>query len=134
VAEIDEKVMEFVKETLEKSPKINLDELFERAKGISAGVAGLTKRQFNARYPLQVKRRLAQATRPKRTGRKKSPTRGSSRRTSASKAEASRDAIRQVLLRFATDLAGADERKDLVKVLAGVDGYVDEVFKGLGRV
>jgi hypothetical protein len=134
VAEIDEKVMEFVKETLDKSPRINLDELFERAKGVSASVAELTKRQFNARYPLQVKRRLAQAAWPKGSGQKKSAaSAGRSRRAWAARAEASRGAIRQVFLRFATDLAGAEETKDLVKVLAGVDRYVDDVFKEMGK-
>jgi len=134
VAEINEKVMEFVKETLDKSPKINLDELFERAKELSDDVAELSKRQFNARYPLQVKRRLAQATRGK--GSKRKTTAAAKRRSrsaAAAKAEASRAAIRQVLLRFAADLAGAEERKDLVKVLAGVDRYVDEVFKGMEK-
>lgn len=134
MAEINEKVMEFVKETLDKSPKINLDELFERAKELSDDVAELSKRQFNARYPLQVKRRLAQATRGK--GSKRKTTAAAKRRSrsaAAAKAEASRAAIRQVLLRFAADLAGAEERKDLVKVLAGVDRYVDEVFKGMEK-
>jgi hypothetical protein len=134
VAEINEKVMEFVKETLDKSPKINLDELFERAKELSDDVAELSKRQFNARYPLQVKRRLAQATPGK--GSKRKTTAAAKRRSrsaAAAKAEASKAAIRQVLLRFAADLAGAEERKDLVKVLAGVDRYVDEVFKGMEK-
>lgn len=130
MAEINEKVMEFVKETLDKSPKINLDELFERAKELSDDVAELSKRQFNARYPLQVKRRLAQATRGKGSGRKKAARR---RGAAAAKAEAARAATRQVLLRFAADLAGAEERKDLVKVLAGVDRYVDEVLKGMEK-
>lgn len=134
MAEINEKVMEFVKETLDKSPKINLDELFERAKELSDDVAELSKRQFNARYPLQVKRRLAQATRGKGSGRKTSAAaRRRSRGVAAAKAEASRVAIRQVLLRFAADLAGAEERKDLVKVLADVDRYVDEVLKGMEK-
>jgi hypothetical protein len=134
MAEINEKVMEFVKETLDKSPKINLDELFERAKELSDDVAELSKRQFNARYPLQVKRRLAQATRGKGSGRKTTAAaRRRSRGVAAAKAEAARAATRQVLLRFAADLAGAEERKDLVKVLAGVDRYVDEVLKGLEK-
>jgi hypothetical protein len=134
MAEINEKVMEFVKEALDKRPKISLDELFERAKELSDDVAELSKRQFNARYPLQVKRRLAQATRGKGSGRKRTAAaKRRSRSAAAAKAEASRAAIRQVLLRFAADLAGAEERKDLVKVLGDVDRYVDEVFKGMEK-
>jgi hypothetical protein len=41
--------------------------------------------------------------------------------------------VRQVFLDFATDLAAAEDRKDLVKVLAAVDGYVDEVLKSLAK-
>ena len=132
MAKTDEKVMAFVRETLDKSPKIKLDELFDRAREVSAGVAELGKREFNARYPLQVKRRLALASRPKGSGRKGAAGGSRSRRAAAAKAEASRMAVREVFLRFATDLAGAEERKDLVKVVAGVDRYVDDVLKGVG--
>lgn len=132
MAKTDEKVMAFVRETLDRSPRIKLDELFDRAKEMSAGVAELGKREFNARYPLQVKRRLALASRPEGSGKKRSSGSSRSRRAAAAKGDASRMAVREVLLRFATDLAGAEERKDLVKVLAGVDRYVDDVLKGVG--
>jgi hypothetical protein len=132
VAKTDENVMAFVRETLEKSPKIKLDELFERAKEVSTSVAELGKREFNARYPLQVKRRLALASQSRGSLRKRAAGGSRSRRAAAAKAEASRMAVREVLLRFATDLAGAEERKDLVKVLAGVDHYVDDILKGVG--
>jgi hypothetical protein len=132
VAKTDEKVMAFVRETLDKSPRIKLEELFERAKEVSTGVAELGKREFNARYPLQVKRRLALASRPKGSGKKRAAGGPRSRRAAAAKAEASRIAVREVLVRFATDLAGAEERKELVKVLANVDRYVDDVLKGVG--
>jgi hypothetical protein len=38
-----------------------------------------------------------------------------------------------VFLQFAIDIAAAEERKDLVKVLAGVDHYVDQVLKGVAK-
>ncbi len=41
--------------------------------------------------------------------------------------------VRQVFLQFATDIAAAEERKDLVKVLAGVDQYVDQVLEGVAE-
>jgi hypothetical protein len=37
-----------------------------------------------------------------------------------------------MLLRFASDLAGADDRKDVVRVVASVDRYADEVLKITG--
>lgn len=133
MAEIEEKVMRFVEEALKKSPKIPLDELFERAKKVSASVAKLNKRQFNARYPLQVKRRRAQAERSAEAA----PTTASPRPRRAQRrtrdAAASRDAVRQVLLRFATDVVAAEDRKDLVKVLADVDRYVEQVLKGAAK-
>ena len=126
--------MKFVEDTLKKAPKIELDELFQKAKKVSASIGRLSKRQFNARYPLQVKRRAAQANRPPAQARK--PTvRGRARSPKAVSAttDGSRDHVRKILLQFATDIAGAEERKDLVKVLAGVDRYVDQVLKGVAK-
>lgn len=134
MAEVEEKVMKFVEEALKKSPKVQLDELFEQAKKISASVGRLTKRQFNARYPLQVKRRRAQASRGGAPPKKAAPSRRPRpRRAKELDLAGSRDEVRRILLQFATDIAAADERKDLVKVLAGVDSYVDRVLKGVAK-
>jgi hypothetical protein len=134
VADVEEKVMKFVEDTLKKRPKIQLDELFEQAKKVSASVGRLTKRQFNARYPLQVKRRRAQASRKGTTPRRRKP-RAPTRSAEARQpdAAASRDEVRRILLQFAMEIVAADERKDLVKVLAGVDLVVDRVFKGVTK-
>lgn len=129
--------MQFVEDTLKKSPGMGLEELFEKAKEVSASIGELDKRQFNARYPLQVKRRAALASRPRaKAGRRTAGSRGKgARRASTGKtkspSDASRDSVRNVLLQFAMDIAGAQERKDLVKVLANVDRYVDRVLKDL---
>jgi hypothetical protein len=134
MAEVDEKVMKFVEETLKKSPDLALEEIFQRAKSVSPSVAELSKRQFNARYPLQVKRRKAQAAKPKRsTGKRAAALRTRTQRTRKGPARDPRDNVRKVFLRFATDIAAAEERKDLVKVVAGVDWYVDQVLKGLTK-
>ena len=136
MAEVDEKVMTFVEETLKTKPKIQLEELFEKAKGVSDSIRDLSKRQFNARYPLQVKRRRSQASKsnaPRRKGgggsrRAKRDARG--RRGS----NGPRESVRQVFLQFATDITGAEDRRDLVRVLASVDAYVDQVLKGVARL
>lgn len=129
MADIDEKVLAAVEEALAKNPEATVDELFDLAKGVNRAVGSLTKRQFHARYPLQVKRKLAPAKPRKSRGR-------TSRRT-ATRARAgaapSRDGVRAILLRFASDLAAAEARKDLVKVVAGVDRYVDEILEAAGR-
>jgi len=135
VAEIDEKVMKFVEKTLEESPDIQLEELFEKASSVGEGIKDLSKRQFNARYPLQVKRRRSQALRssasPVRKKKAAPKPRISSRGIRVSAGP--RESVRQVFLQFATDLTGAEERKDLVRVLADVDNYVDQVLKGVAK-
>lgn len=142
MAKTDEKVMAQVEAELDKNPDASLDELFAKAKEVSSGVGKLTRRQFNARYPLQVKRRKqreasgtkrpARKTRGRRTARKPSET-AAAAAPAAPSADVNRDAVRDSFLKFATELAAADSRKDVVKVLAGVDKYVDQVVKATGR-
>lgn len=122
----DDKVFAAVEAALKKNPAASVDELFDLAKGMSAAVGKLTKRQFHARYPLQVKRRMS----PSRAGKKpraKAAKRGG-RRAQPSNGSA-REAVRATFLKFASDLAGAEARKDVVKVVASVDRYVDDVLK-----
>jgi hypothetical protein len=132
VPDVDEKVMSFVESVLDEDPDIQLQDLFERTKEFKGGIAELSKRQFNARYPLQVKRRRALAAR-KAQGERPRKARVTEKDASvvAIHLDASRGAVRQVLLRFAMDLAAAEERKELVKVLADVDRYVDHILEGL---
>lgn len=145
-SETDEKVMAMVAEELKKNPDISVDELQKKASSINKGVSSLTARQFHARYPLQIKRRKAAGSRPAKSAPKarKPAARASkpARRKAVKAVEAApaaaaaavdREAVRQAFLRFATDLAAAEARKDLVKVLAGVDKYVDQVSKAAGR-
>jgi hypothetical protein len=131
VAKVDDKVMAAVEAALKKNPQASVDELFELAKGVNSGVGRLSKRQFHARYPLQVKRRSGGA-KPKKAGRKKAGARRP--RTQQSDAMPTRETVRGIFLRFASDLAGAEARKDVVKVVAGVDRYVDEVLKATASV
>lgn len=126
MADVNPKVMEMVANELKKNPDLSNAELLERATKIDPGVAELSARQFNARYPLQVKRAL----RPrKRTTRKpgKAQPRGRGGRVAA--ANGDRDRIRGVLLDLARDVANAQGKGDVVDVIAGIDGYVDRVVK-----
>jgi hypothetical protein len=138
--EIDEKVMSFVEGVLKKKPDIELEELFEATKKFKPSIGSLSRRQFNARYPLQVKRRRALAERGvaergKRSRKKKTPGAASEKppKPPVPSDAYPKDAIRQILLQFATDIAAAEERKDLVKVLASVDKYVDDIFRSVPR-
>ena len=130
--EVDARVMTFVEGVLKKNPGIQLEELFAQTRKAYRSIGKLSRRQFNARYPLQVKRRAALAHKGKGGGKAKAQrTRRGTRRRSSPVSGEPRDVVRHVLLRFATDIAAAEERKDLVKVLADVDGYVDDVMRGV---
>ncbi len=124
MAKNEEKVMEFVKSELKKNPNASTTELFEKAKKVDSGVTQLSLRQFNARFPLQIKRKESLA---KGGGRRRS-----SRRTRRSSRER-RENMRGLLMRFASDLSAAEERKDLVQMLAKIDDYVDDAMKIAGR-
>lgn len=117
----NDKVMQFVEKELKKNPNIQTSDLHEKARSVDASVGKLSLRQFNARYPLQVKRKQGLA-RPGRKGR------GAARRGRGG-AAGNREAMRRVLLGFAADLSAAEARKDLVKLLADVDRYVDQALK-----
>ena len=120
-----DKVMEFVQKELQKDPDVATSDLYEKAKKVDSGVGKLSLRQFNARFPLQVKRQKGAGTRRRR--RKK----GAPRRKAAP--GRGRHGVRDVFLRLAEDLTGAEERKDFVRVLAGVDRYVDDAMKAAGK-
>lgn len=131
MAKTDERVMKMVEQELAKNPDVSVEQLFEKAKGVNSGVARMNRRQFHARYPLQVKRRKGGVRKRKAgasKGRKREVTRG--RTTAARGTDRSRDAVRQVFLRFAQDVASAAESpKDLVKLIVNVDRYVDDAVR-----
>jgi hypothetical protein len=165
--------MQLVEDELKIDPGMKSSELFEKAKAVFPGVDKLTLRQFHARYPLQIKRRIAMegtgtskkpsggtkrgkaraggrkaatekapstaAKRATRKAAKKATKKAATKRGRAASPAAAavsapsegRDQVRQVLLRFAGDLSAADERKDVVKVLTGIDGYVNDVMQAV---
>jgi hypothetical protein len=119
MATANKKVMSMVEEELRQDPSIATSELFEKALEIDKSIGDLSPRQFNALYPLQVKRRLA-PRRPRGTG-----TRGR-RRT------ADRAAVRNALLHFAMDIAAAEDTADVIEVIGNVDEYVEKVIAAAG--
>jgi hypothetical protein len=157
VADTNDKVMALVTAELQKNPAATTEELQNAAKKKFPSAGKLSKRQFNARYALQIKRKLPAAKRTaatkapaKKAPARKATTRKAPSRATATKAArraaaavaaatsrratpaasgADRDAIRQQFLRFASDITAAEGRNDLVKVLANVDKYVDAVVK-----
>jgi len=125
----EDKVMRLVEELLEKTPDMPVDQLYEHARKASSKIGELNLRQFNARYPLQIKLRQARA---KDSSAKGGRPRAASPRRRRVQTEG-RDQVREILLNFAVTLVGADERKDVVQVLAGVDQVVDRIIQATGR-
>jgi hypothetical protein len=132
MAKTEAEIMQFVEGELSREPGVQTTELFQRVKKFEPELGALSLRQFNARFPLQIKRRQLMSS-PGRPRKARART-GTAARTGSRKASQDRrDALREIFLRFATDLAGAEERKDVVRVLAQVDQYVDESLKAVGR-
>jgi anti-sigma factor RsiW len=116
MAVLNERVMNMVRDEIQKHPEVTSQELFEKAKKLDRGMRSLSARQFNATYPLQVRRTMA----PRRRR-----ARGTTARTSAGK-----DRVRSVLLEFARAVAGAQDRGALVEVVGNLDEWVDRVAGG----
>jgi hypothetical protein len=127
MAEVNAKVMEMIEAEIKKNPKVSNKELFEKATALDKSVGKLSARQFNARYPLQVKRAMTpkkpRAQRPAR-GRKARAAQGG-----AATGGKGRDRIRNVLLELARDVANAQDRGGLIDVVVGIDRYVERVVK-----
>ncbi len=128
MVQVDEGVFSAVEAELKKNPKASVDELMEIAKGVSPAIGKLSKRQFHARYPLQVKRKMS----PSKPGRPRTRKAAGRKRSTRGRGNGGRDAVRAVFLDFASDLAAAEARKDVVRVVASVDKYVDDVLKATG--
>ncbi len=121
-----DEVMEFVRRELEANPDIETSALFEKAKAFDAGVKQLSLRQFNATFPLQIKRRR---TLDRGEGRRRSARQGGARSRSRAASHRRHEAMRDVLLQFARDLTAAEGRKELVELLGRVDDYVDRALE-----
>lgn len=161
MADTNERVMAMVQEELAKNPSASASDLQEKATKIDASMGELTTRQFHARYPLQVKRAKAIAAGRPAGGRKKGaakkrgkpgrpPAKKRGRKakraaTSTAPASAAKQAgpaagrrgkgtesVKDVLVDFAGQLAGADTATDLVRVMGDLDTWAERVSKAAG--
>lgn len=111
-------VMEMVKEELRQNPVVSNQVLKGKAEAIDDEIENLSARQFNARYPLQVKRRMSSAR----------ETQGTEEGATAESA-AFRKELRETLVAFARDVSGAEDRGAVIDVLTNVDEYVDRIME-----
>ncbi len=126
-----ERVMEFVERELKKNPEIGSSDLFKKAKKVSRTVSGMTIRQFHAKYPLQVKRRLAPQEVPEAEGQAWETAEA----CPSSDDESSHGQPRghpsdPAQLREGSSVA--DSQSATIEVLASLDKYVDRVVKAAG--
>ena len=125
-------VMEYVERMLEVNPGITNADLFAGAREIDPSVGQLTGRQFHARYPLQVKARLARAAAPeaKTPPEPEVPTAEETAAADAPPVEAGDPvAVRRLLLDLAKELARAESKAEVIEVMARLDEYVAEIMK-----
>lgn len=146
-----DRVMAMVEKELAANPNISNDELRAKAERLDASIVPLSARAFNARYPLQVKRRgkprsrsgkkrggksaagaRKNAARASRDGGRKAGAarggKGGRRRAARSGGTDERDRVRAVLLDLARDLTAADGAAGIVDVIGSVDDYVDRIL------
>ncbi len=139
---VNEQVLEMVELELQRDADATTSDLFELAQRMAPELKELSVRQFHAYYPLRVTREKAKergGSRKRRTRKKRSDAgtrRSSSAQSTQSKTRedsaATREAIRNELMTFAQDLSAAtSDPAKLVRVLAGVDRYVDRVLKAI---
>lgn len=133
MAERIQTVMDMVEQKLDQNPDISTEDLFTQAKKLEPAIGKLDIRQFNARYPLQVKRKRAGVTRSRRASGADSPAKSSRRRWGAAATSAIRDAVRATMLEFARELADAETKTDVVTVISNVDSHVERIMAATGR-
>ncbi|MCY3548346.1 MAG: hypothetical protein OXH49_15845 [Gemmatimonadetes bacterium] len=125
-------VMEYVERTLEANPGIANADLFAGAREIDPSVGQLTGRQFHARFPLQVKARLARAAAPeaKTPPEPEVPTAEETAAADAPPVETGDPvAVRRLLLDLAKELASAESKAEVIELMARLDEYVAEIMK-----
>ncbi len=125
-------VMEFVARTLEADPGISNADLFAGAREIDPSVADLSARQFHAKYPLQVKARLARdaAADPEAPPEPDAPPAEETAGADApSTGTGDPAAVRRLLLDLAKEIANAESQAETIGVMARLDDYVAEIMK-----
>jgi hypothetical protein len=155
VPERNDAVIQRVRELLEKYPTLKSKQLLDMAVRMDPALHELSPRSFHARYVLPIRRERARAegrTRPHAdAGRKQASKRGSGKRAAQNRQDGAspneiaaasprrkRSApgdgeharVREILLRFTRDVAGAETRSDLVDLVGGIDSVVREILAG----
>lgn len=120
--EKQEEILDMVRRQLRRSNPPDTEALYGRAARIDGGIRDLSLRQFNARYPLRVRREMARA---EKAGGEKEKV---SEETVEGSMETLRADLRSVLLEFAREVTATPEGPEFQKLIGlGVAEYVDRV-------
>ena len=130
-------VLEYVTRKLGENPGVKNAELFAGACEIDASVAELSPRQFHAKYPLQVKRRLAAAADEAQAPAAPAapavaapaPPEPAPAAEAPSMGDGDATAVRGLLLSLARELANAGTQAETIEVIVGLDAYVDDIMQ-----
>lgn len=147
-------VMEMVREQLRRDPPPPLSALYGRAVRIDPEIRNLDLRQFNAKYPLQVRRQKKRAERKDDGGSPPSagggtgtgpdaaeaPSEGAGRRPeggqgkagsadrgadASAEAQALRGRVREILIQYAKAIARAETRSELLEAILQAETHAD---------
>ncbi|WP_419937301.1 hypothetical protein [Candidatus Palauibacter sp.] len=129
-------VLAYVTRVLKRNPEVKNAELFKGACEIDASVADLSARQFHAKYPLQVKRRLAATEAPKPAAPAPKPAAPAVAEPPPPPApevpsigDGDAAAVRGLLFSLARELANAGTQAETIEVMVRLDGYVDDIMQ-----
>lgn len=112
-----DEVLDMVRRQLHRANPPSTEALYGRAARIDNSLRELSLRQFNARYPLQVRREMARAEKTNRQPTESSDTN-----------DFNRDGIRQVLLDFARTVSDATDAQLIDLLTDGVEDYIDRIL------
>lgn len=142
--DLKSEIFDMIEAQLRENPDVDNDTLREKAEAIDPSIKELNSRSFNARYPLQVKRKLA-PPKPRKPRKPKAPKAPPEVKDAApAPAPAAAPAvvaaqipspaaydnahlhIRETLLDLARDLSNNDP-VNLINVISGIDDYVARI-------
>lgn len=139
--ETEREILEMVERQLDRPNPPDTTVLYRRAMHfIDRDVRHLSLQQFNAKFPLQVKRRRAKERADARTSRSSrgprtgeaaaAPTGRSDGREGRSGKERLRERLRCAMIDYAKRVAGAEGRGELVEAVPRVEEYVERALEG----
>lgn len=138
-AETIPEVVAMVEKAITENPEISTADLYNQARDLNPAIGDLNRRQFHARYPLQIRRRQSSQAKAQEEEVLGVPTMEAveasipnprrPRRIRAIQAEVvdPKDLLRRKFLEFAGEFAGATNQQETIQVVLGLEQTLDEI-------